>query len=256
MNKALADELRPADANLKTHHLPPLKFDYAALEPWIDARTLRLHHDVHHRVYVENLNAALAKCPELRVHATLWLLQNLDSVPEDIRSAVHHNAGGHANHRMFWRSMKPVAVNEPAREPGGALAAAINRDFGSFEAFKTCFEEAGAGVFGSGWVWLARPRQPDGKLEVMTTGGHDHPLMVDRFPILVNDVWEHAYYLQYEYRRDAYMKAWWSLVDWDEAERCFDLSDNSAVDIWEDEGGNVDQPGGTIQTAMPDASGD
>jgi Fe-Mn family superoxide dismutase len=256
LNQALSEELLATVAELKIHRLPALKYDYAALEPWIDARSLRLHHDAHHRIYVENLNEALEKHPEFRKHASLWLLLNLDKLPEDIRVAVRHNAGGHVNHSMFWRAMKPAVVGEPEREPGGALAEAIKRDFGSFAAFKTQFEETGTKHFGSGWVWLVRPRQPDGKLEIITTHGHDHPQMEERFPILLNDVWEHAYYLQYEYRRAGYLHAWWPLVDWDEAARCFDLSDNSAVDIWEDEGGNVDQTGSKLQTALAETPAD
>ncbi len=159
----------------------------------------------------------------------MWLLRNLDKVPAKIRTAVHHNAGGHVNHSMFWRAMKPGA----SAGPKGQLREAINRDFGSVAAFKTQFEEDGAKLFGSGWVWLARTAQDGGKLEVITTSGHDNPMMQDRFPLLVNDVWEHAYYLQYESRRPDYLKAWWSVVDWEEATRRFELSDDSAEELWE-----------------------
>jgi len=217
----------------KKHRLPPLNFDHAALEPCIDSRTMRLHHDIHHGSYVEKLNAVLEKFPELSDSPALWLLRNLDKVPEEIRDAVHHNAGGHVNHSMFWRAMKPGA----AREPGGRLRAAIDRDFGSVAKFKARFEEAGAALFGSGWVWLARTRQDVDRLEVVTTSGHDHPMMQDRFPLLVNDVWEHAYYLRYENRRADYLKAWWSLVNWEEAARLLDLSSDSAEELWEAEGG-------------------
>ena len=221
--------------NLKKHQLPPLKYDYAALEPHINARIMKLHHDVHHGSYVEKLNAALEKFPDFRTFSALWLLRNLQKLPAEIRTDVHHNAGGHVNHSMFWRAMKPGA----AKEPKGLLRDAINRAFGSLAQFKTRFEEAGAKVFGSGWVWLARSRQEGGKLEVVTTSGHDHPLMQDRFPLLLNDVWEHAYYLQYESRRPEYLKTWWSVVDWEEAARRFELSDDSAEELWEAEGGQI-----------------
>lgn len=234
--KPLASEhLRPAASLLNRHQLPPLTYDHAALEPCIDARTMRLHHDIHHGGYVEKLNAALQKTPQLLGFPAIWLLGNLDQVPEAVRTAVHHNAGGHANHSMFWRSMKPGA----AREPEGRLCQAINRNFGSVAAFKARFEEAGAGLFGSGWVWLAQSRQDAGKLEVITSSGHDHPLMQDRVPLLLNDVWEHAYYLRYESRRLDYLKAWWSVVDWEEAARRFERCDASTAELWEAEGGQL-----------------
>lgn len=235
MNQLAREDLRPAGVIPKKHQLPRLKYDYAALEPHIDLRTMKLHHDVHHGSYVEKLNAALEKAPGLQGSSALWLLCNLDKVPEEIRIAVHHNAGGHVNHGMFWRVMKPGAAGEPK----GPLREAIDRDFGSVALFKARFEEAGAGLFGSGWVWLARTAKDGGKLEVITTTGHDHPMMQDRFPLLVNDVWEHAYYLKYESRRPEYLKAWWKVVDWDEAARRFDLSGDSAEELWEAEGGQV-----------------
>ena len=235
MNQLASKDLRPAGSIPKKHQLPRLKYDYAALEPHINSRTMMLHHDKHHGSYVEKLNAALEKFPDFRDTPALWLLRNLDKVPHEIRTAVHHNAGGHVNHSMFWQAMKPGAAGEPT----GPLREAINRDFGSVSVFKTKFEEAGASLFGSGWVWLARTRQDGGKLEVITTSGHDHPMMQDRFPLLLNDVWEHAYYLQYESRRPEYLKAWWSVVDWEEAARRFDLSDNSAEELWEAEGGHL-----------------
>jgi Fe-Mn family superoxide dismutase len=225
----------PAEMNPKKHQLPPLKYDYAALEPHIDARTMKLHHDVHHASYVGKLNAALEKFPDFRTFSALWLMRNLQKVPAEIRTEVHHNAGGHLNHSLFWRAMKPGAVKEPT----GLLRDAINRDFGSLGQFRTAFEEAGAKLFGSGWVWLARSRQAGGKLEVVTTSGHDHPVMQDRFALLLNDVWEHAYYLQYESRRPEYLKAWWAVVDWEEAARRFELSDDDAEELWEAEGGQV-----------------
>ena len=233
MNRLPSEDLRPAENIPKKHLLPPLKYGYAALEPSIDARTMMLHHDIHHGVYVEKLNAALEKFPDFRDSSAFWLLRNLDKVPEEIRTAVHHNAGGHVNHSMFWRAMKPGT----AGEPGGLLQEGIHCDFGTVAKFKTRFEEAGAKLFGSGWVWLARTRPDGGTLEVITTSGHDHPMMRDRFPLLLNDVWEHAYYLHYESRRSDYLKAWWSVVDWEEAARRFELCDNSAEELWEAEGG-------------------
>jgi superoxide dismutase, Fe-Mn family len=217
------------------HVLPPLPYDYAALEPHIDQRTMKLHHDKHHAGYVANLNAALADAPALQERTAIWLLMNLDEVPAAVRTAVHHNAGGHVNHSLFWRGMSPTGGGAPA----GLLADAINRDFGSFEQLKTSFVEAGSKVFGSGWVWLARAQQGGGKLEVFTTAGHDNPLMHGHFPVLVNDVWEHAYYLNYQNRRADYLKAWWSIVNWDEAARRFERSDLSAQARWEAEGGSV-----------------
>lgn len=233
MNQLISEDLRPPEIILKKHQLPPLKYDYAALEPYIDSRTMILHHDIHHGGYVKKLNTALEKFPDLRDSSALWLLCNLDKVPKEIRVAVHHNTGGHVNHSMLWLTMKPGATGVPK----GLLSEAINRDFGSFAEFKTRFEEEGVKLFGSGWVWLVRTRQDGGKLEVITTSGHDHPMMQDRFPLLLNDVWEHAYYLQYESRRPDYLKAWWSVVDWEEATRRFELSDNSAEELWEAEGG-------------------
>jgi Fe-Mn family superoxide dismutase len=239
VNPSVIEDLRPVATRLDKHQLPPLKYDYAALEPCIDARTMMLHHDIHHGGYVEKLNEALDKFPNFRSFSLLWLLRNLDKIPKEIRSAVHHSAGGHVNHSMFWRAMKPAVAGETAPEPEGPLRDAIIRDFGCVDEFKLRFEEAGARLFGSGWVWLVRTRQDGGKLEVMTTAGHDHPMMLDRYPLLLNDLWEHACYLQYENRRADYLKAWWSIVDWEEAARRFDLSDSSAEELWEAEGGQL-----------------
>ena len=238
MNQLAVEELPVVALEAKKHQLPPLGYDYGALEPCIDARTMMLHHVIHHAAYVDKLNLALEKFPELLDFTPLWLLRNLDKVPAEIRDEVHHNAGGHINHGLFWRAMKP-AVSGHASEPKGALREAIIRDFGTVAAFKAVFDAAGEKQFASGWVWLARTRQADGKLEVITTSGHDHPAMQDRFPILLNDVWEHAYYLRYENRRADYLKGWWSVVDWQEAARRFDLADNSAEVQWEGEGGQI-----------------
>jgi superoxide dismutase, Fe-Mn family len=217
------------------HLLPPLPYGYAALEPHIDAHTMTLHHDQHHASYVANLNAALEPFPELHERTASWLLLNLNKVPEKIRTAVRNNAGGHVNHRLFWRAMSPTGGGAPA----GPLADAINLAFGSLEQFKAEFDEAGGKVFGSGWVWLARAQKDGGGLQVMTTPGHDNPMMQGHFPILVNDVWEHAYYLKHENRRADYLKGWWSVVNWQEAARRFDRSDHSAEQEWETDGGLV-----------------
>jgi Fe-Mn family superoxide dismutase len=215
------------------HLLPPLPYAHAALEPHIDARTMMLHHDKHHASYVANLNSALEKVPELQGRTATWLLLNPGKVPEKIRAAVRQNAGGHVNHSLFWRAMSPTGGGTPV----GLLADAIKRDFGSFEAFKVRFDDAGAKLFGSGWVWLARAQQEGGKLQLTTTSGHDSPLMQGQFPLLVNDVWEHAYYLKHENRRADYLKGWWSVVNWEEAAGRFEQSDTRAQDSWENEGG-------------------
>ena len=214
------------------HELPPLPYGYAALEPHIDARTIMLHHDKHHATYVNNLNAALAKLPELQERSAVWLLRNLDKVPEAARTAVRNNAGGHLNHSLFWRAMSPKG----GAAPTGLLGDAIKRDFGSFEQFKTQFEEAGEKLFGSGWVWLARVQKEGGKLQVYTTSGHDNPMMQGHFPLLLNDVWEHAYYRKHENRRADYLNRWWAIANWEEAARRFEVSEDSGQKEWEDEG--------------------
>jgi len=192
------------------HELPPLPYDYNALEPHIDEQTMRIHHDKHHAAYVNNLNAALEGHPELAAKSIEELLQNLDSVPENIRTAVRNNGGGHYNHTLFWEIMKPGG----AKEPSGELAAAINEAFGSFEAFKEAFSKAAATRFGSGWAWLVVTK--DGKLAVTSTPNQDTPIMDGDTPILGLDVWEHAYYLKYQNRRPDYIAAWWNVVNWDE----------------------------------------
>jgi superoxide dismutase, Fe-Mn family len=217
------------------HFLPPLPYEHAALEPHIDARTMMLHHDKHHAAYVANLNSALEGFPELQERTAVWLLLNLSKVPEKIRAAVHHNAGGHVNHSLFWRTMSPTGDSAPS----DLLADAIKHDFGGFAEFKARFDDAGAKLFGSGWVWLARTQQDGGKLEVYTTSGHDNPLMQGHFPLLVNDVWEHAYYLKHENRRADYLKGWWSVVNWREVARRLESSELSAERRWEGDGGLV-----------------
>ena len=205
------------------HLLPALPYSHASLEPHIDARTMLLHHDKHHASYVDNLNSALEDYPELRARTAIWLLLNPDRIAQAARAAVRNNAGGHVNHSMLWRAMSPRGGGEPT----GALADAIRRDFGSFEQFKLRFAAAGGKVFGSGWVWLARARHGGGKLQVVTTAGHDNPLTQGHFPVLVNDVWEHAYYLKHENRRLDYLNAWWAVADWQEAARRFALPEDS-----------------------------
>ena len=213
------------------HQLPPLPYDYAALEPHIDARTMQLHHDKHHASYVDKLNAALEKHPKFQHRSATWLLTNLDKVPEAVRTAVRNNGGGHINHTMYWRAMAPKGGGAPK----GVLAEAINRDFGSFEKFKTQFDQAGEKLFGSGWVWLARAQQGGGKLKVLTTRGHDNPIMQGHFPILVNDVWEHAYYLKHQNRRPEFLEGWWLVANWQEAARRFEHSEQTDELDWEDD---------------------
>ena len=189
------------------HSLAPLPYDYAALEPHIDAQTMQIHHGKHHQAYVTNLNAALDKHPALHGHSLDELLKNLAAVPDDIRMAVRNNGGGHWNHTFFWNLMAPNAGGAPT----GALAEAIASSFGSFDAFKEKFAAAGMGRFGSGWAWLV---DNGGSLEIMSTPNQDNPLMEGRKAILGVDVWEHAYYLKYQNRRADYLAAFWNVVNW------------------------------------------
>jgi superoxide dismutase, Fe-Mn family len=209
MNQQPCTDIQIAKTMGKKHKLPALKYDYAALEPVIDSRTMRLHHDIHHNRYVENLNAELENYPDLQEYSAVWLLCNLDTLPKDIRIEVRHNAGGHVNHSLLWQSMRPGIPSEP----NGLLREAIIRSFGSVAKFKARFEEEGTKLFGSGWVWLVRTPQEGCRLDIITTSGHDNPMMLDCFPLLLNDVWEHAYYLQYESRCMDYLKNWWSIVN-------------------------------------------
>jgi Fe-Mn family superoxide dismutase len=194
--------------------LPALPYDYASLEPHIDEQTMRIHHDKHHAGYVNNLNAALEKHPEFDAPADVdQLLRSLDRVPEDIRTAVRNNGGGHANHTLFWEVMTPGGSGEPT----GALADALSQKFGDFGAFKTKFSDAGKTRFGSGWAWLSV--SANGELQVTSTPNQDSPSMEGSTPILGCDVWEHAYYLKYQNRRPDYLEAWWNTVNWDEVSR-------------------------------------
>jgi Fe-Mn family superoxide dismutase len=189
--------------------LAPLPYSPDALEPHIDATTMSIHHGKHHQAYVNNLNAALAKYPRLATSRSAEaLLKNLDRLPEDIRTAVKNNAGGHVNHTIFWGLMKPGGGGVPT----GAIADAIAGAFGSFEKFKSAFEDAGMKRFGSGWVWLSVKR---GKLELSSYANQEVSYLDGGVPVLGNDVWEHAYYLKYQNRRADYLKAWWNVVDWD-----------------------------------------
>ena len=191
------------------HELPPLPYEYNALEKSIDEATMRLHHDKHHATYVNNLNAALEKAPEAASKSPEELIQSLDSLPEEIRMAVRNNGGGHVNHTMFWQIMSPQSS-----QPQGALLDAINSSFGSLDDFKKLFQEAGVKRFGSGWVWLVKK---DGALAITSTANQDNPLMDGSgAPILGNDVWEHAYYLRDQNLRPKYLEAWWDVVNWDE----------------------------------------
>jgi Fe-Mn family superoxide dismutase len=237
LSSAVKNEDGPKTTFVK-YTVPSLPYDFAALEPVIDARTMRLHHDHHHASYVANLNEALVSNPELHGRCAIWLLLNPGKVPQELRTVVRHNAGGHVNHSFFWKAMSPATHGATA--PAGALAAAIDRDFGSLDEFKQRFVEAGEKLFGSGWVWLVLSRIDGGNLQICTTNGHDNPCTDGHFPILLNDVWEHAYYLNYQNRRGDYLRSWWSIVNWDTAERRFDRSiDQLAERNWEDEGGPV-----------------
>ena len=187
--------------------LPALGYDYDALASVIDVETMKLHHDKHHQAYVDNLNKAVESKADLHDKTLSELLGGLESVPEDVRGAVRNNGGGHANHSMFWTIMKAGGG-----APSGDLAAAIDEAFGSFDDFKTKFNESGVKQFGSGWVFV---HATGGKLEIASQPNQDTPLHKSIEPLFGNDVWEHAYYLKYNNRRPDYLKAWWDVVDWD-----------------------------------------
>jgi Fe-Mn family superoxide dismutase len=195
--------------------LPPLTYAYNALEPHIDATTMKFHHDKHHAAYVKNLNAAVAKYPQLKTKTVEELLLTLNTLPKDIQNTVRNNGGGHLNHSMFWQIMGPKGGGAPT----GAIATAINTNFGSFDKFKTQFNEAGTKVFGSGWAWLVRSK--DGKLQIISTPNQDNPIVQGLYPIMGNDVWEHAYYLKYQNRRPDYLSAWWNVINWAEVNQRF-----------------------------------
>ena len=196
--------------------LPKLAYDYKALEPHIDAKTMEIHHTKHHQAYITNALAALEKHPELKDKTAEQLISDLGSVPEDIRTAIRNNAGGHANHSLFWTVMAPDAGGLPE----GSLLTAIEAAFGKVESFKEQFETAAKTRFGSGWAWLSR--KSDGGLVVTSTPNQDSPLSEGLTPILGLDVWEHAYYLNYQNRRPDYVAAFWNVVNWAEVARRFE----------------------------------
>jgi Fe-Mn family superoxide dismutase len=194
------------------HSLPPLPYAFDALEPHIDKQTMEIHHGKHHQAYVTNLNAALDKHPELHSKSVDDLLRNINTVPEDIRTAVRNNGGGHVNHSMFWQIMGPKAGGAPT----GAVGDAITSAFGGFDKFKEEMKKAGVGRFGSGWAWLI---DNGGKLVIESTPNQDSPLMEGKKVVMGIDVWEHAYYLKYQNRRPDYLDAWWNVVNWAEVNK-------------------------------------
>ena len=200
------------------HTLPPLPYDFAALEPHIDTQTMQIHHGKHHQAYVTNLNAALDKHPELRKKTLDDLVRGINAVPEDIRTAVRNNGGGHHNHSLFWTVMAPAGKGGGG-EPAGQLADAIGKTLGGFAKLKEQLAAAAIGRFGSGWAWLVVT--PVGALAVESTPNQNSPLMEQKIPILGLDVWEHAYYLKYQNRRPDYVSAWWNVVNWAEVGRRF-----------------------------------
>lgn len=195
--------------------LPPLPYDYDALNDYIDQETMTTHHDKHHAGYVKNLNTAIADYPELQGKSVEELLLNLDTIPEEIKTTVRNNGGGHANHSMFWAIMTP----ESNPSPSGEVIDAITSSFGDLDTFKEEFNTAGKKQFGSGWSWLVM--NSEGELEVTSTPNQDSPFMEGKYPIMGNDVWEHAYYLKYQNKRGDYLDAWWNVVNWDEVNNRF-----------------------------------
>jgi Fe-Mn family superoxide dismutase len=197
--------------------LPPLPYDFAALEPHIDAKTMEIHHGKHHQTYVNNLNAAIEKAPDLAKKSLDDLIRTVNTLPEAVRTPIRNNGGGHWNHSMFWQIMAPKAGGEP----GGTLGQAITGTFGDFAKFREQFSAAGVGRFGSGWAWLINT---GGKLSITSTPNQDNPLMEGQKAIMGLDVWEHAYYLKYQNRRPDYIQAWWNVVNWKEVEKRFSES--------------------------------
>ena len=196
-----------------SYELPKLPYAYDALEPHVDTETMHLHHEKHHQTYVNNLNAAVAKYPELAEKKVEDLISDMKAIPEDIRTAVQNNGGGHANHSLFWEVMTPNGGGEPT----GAVKEAIDKTFGSFDAFKEKFTAAAVSRFGSGWAWLVVDK--DGNLKVESSANQDSPLMNGETPILGLDVWEHAYYKKYSNLRPSYIAAFWNVVNWDEVNK-------------------------------------
>ncbi|NRB43948.1 MAG: superoxide dismutase [Verrucomicrobiales bacterium] len=202
---------------MMAHELPELPYSHDALEPFIDSKTMEIHHGKHHNAYVTNLNNAIAGNEVLEAKSINELIVDLNAVPEDIRGAVRNNGGGHANHSLFWSIMGPGKGGEPS----GPLGDAINSTFGTFESFKDAFTKAGMTRFGSGWAWLS---VSNGSLKVSSTPNQDSPIMEGNKPIIGCDVWEHAYYLNYQNLRPDYINAWWNVVDWDAAAARFDAA--------------------------------
>jgi Fe-Mn family superoxide dismutase len=200
--------------------LPPLPYGYDALDAYIDSETMTLHHDKHHAKYVKNLNEAIALHPDLKGQSIEDLLLNLDTLPEDIMTTIRNNGGGHANHTMFWSIMTPESQGEPT----GEIAEAIKTTFGDFATLQEEFNTAGKKRFGSGWAWLVMNDQKE--LEVTSTANQDSPLMENQYPIMGNDVWEHAYYLKYQNKREDYLNAWWNVVNWDEVNKRFQAANS------------------------------
>lgn len=198
------------------HELPKLPYAYSALEPYIDAQTMEIHYSKHHQAYVDKLNAALEKYPELQEKSIRELIENLDAIPEDIRAAVRNNGGGHLNHSMFWSLMK-----NDSQKPEGEVLEAINKKFGSMEEFKTQFANAAATRFGSGWAWLV---VKNGELEVMSTANQDNPVSEGYEPILGLDVWEHAYYLKYQNKRPDYIENWFNVINWEQVSKFYETA--------------------------------
>ncbi|NWG14884.1 MAG: superoxide dismutase [Acidobacteria bacterium] len=202
--------------------LPDLGYPFNALEPYIDAQTMEIHHDKHHGAYVNNLNAALEKHPAFQGKDVEELLRTLSSLPPEIQTAVRNNGGGHYNHTLFWQWMTPGG----AKEPSGALTQAITAEFGSVDTFKEALTQAGMTRFGSGWAWLAM--DSGGRLKVLSTANQDNPVMDGLMPVLGVDVWEHAYYLKYQNRRGDYLKAWWNVVNWSKVAETYEKASQHA----------------------------
>lgn len=200
------------------HMLPKLDYQYGALEPYIDAKTMEIHHAKHHQGYINKLNAALEKQSELQLKSLNELIINLPSLPKNIQISVRNNGGGHSNHSLFWKCMKPNGEGRPV----GKVADEIIRYFGMFDAFQELFNNTAKTVFGSGWAWLVIDKK--GALEVISTVNQDSPIMYDKKPILGLDVWEHAYYLQYQNKRPDYINAWWHVINWEQVEENYQLA--------------------------------
>ncbi len=196
------------------HELPKLPYAYDALEPYIDKQTMEIHHTKHHQAYINNFNTALEKHPDLQSKSVEDILKHLNKVPEDVRTAVRNNGGGHVNHSMFWELMKPTGGGEAPGEVGKA----VNKTFGSYDSFKEQFSKAATTRFGSGWAWLVLNH---GKLEIISTANQDSPLSEGKTPVLGLDVWEHAYYLLYKSQRAEYVKNWWNVVNWEYVEKTY-----------------------------------